>query len=533
MKKVNFFAFVSIRVLMAIGMLCLSLAHGITTETGKSFFAPQPLSSMLAPFTETFQNFAQGVDVQDAPRFSLNISPFYLQSSNAKELRRYFMPEGKDQLVIKGSQAPGTFDISGTWLKIAAHGANHNIELFDNSFASTFSISPQYKFFGVALHGAKHFGSFWVDVMLPVAQARFDLGSNEIISNSAIDSLDNVHEFQPVAGLIVFGGGAPETSKTEVPSDLFVLSGQQALQHHLWRYAKWSSDVLKKTGCGDLHLRIGVGQEKLHGFLKIVMPLSDKQRNEYIFEPQLGNGSCWGFGAGMGGQLNKEFDSWVSKGSLQGNCSYMRLLGNTQMRTFDIAPYGVLSRYLMIKSQQEDLIGTGGAEGHNYTAFGANALTRAVNVSAQGIFEGMLAASLTVANIDMGIRYNLYHAEQEKLSFRENFPMRTGVAHATGEYDNSFVTRHFFANPRINVHGNNQNAAAMVNVPDRILTNEDLDLNTATRPSCTKNSLSFSCSFKDMWHGSPVQCGVISGICLGGIGGLSDWFMGLSLSMAV
>lgn len=510
----------------ALLLLFTASASAITTETGKSFFAPQSLSTMLEPLSMNMQQFAH--ETEPAERFTLSVAPFYIKSNNSKDLRHYFFPEGKDELVIKGSEAPGRFDVSGTWLKIAGTNAAHaEAALLDNDFQSTLQINPVYEYLGANIQLRKHIERVWIEVQLPIAQAKVDHELNEFNLSGNVNDIDAVDMFDSAAA---YGLGKV---LQENPTTLYSISAVDALSQRVWEFNKLSKKKIKAAGVGDTIIKIGVGGAHGSVFAKVILPTSQKPTNEFMFEPQLGNGGHLGLGFGGRLVLSTEVEQLAARVGLLAEADYTHLFANHQMRTFDMEPYGVFSRYLMMKS----------ATPNTEPWFpGVNMLSKKCEISPHGTatlgFHGFFKKNKLYA----AVGYNLHHRQQESIDIVDAFEKKLAVSHASGCYEDDHAVFYLgqASIPAIAMHGNAGSRAGvggdprcLVN-PEKIITLDMLDRATATRPSSTTNFCSLSVGFDDRWHGQDMRLGLSGGLSVGAERtALATWMVALQLSLAL
>src|SRR5580692_4287 len=77
----------------------------LNAVSSKSFFMPRATGSDAVLTQAGFHNFIR--EHEPAERFFLSATGFYQESTNSKDLAKYFLPAGKSQLVIKGAFAAG------------------------------------------------------------------------------------------------------------------------------------------------------------------------------------------------------------------------------------------------------------------------------------------------------------------------------------------------------------------------------------------------------------------------------------------
>lgn len=502
--------FLRASILLFAALFCTSFVHGITTETGKTVMNHPVLANLLEPVYGQFRDFAARNEVAD--RFTLTAAPFYIESANPKNLRRNFMPEGKDELVIKGGDLPTPRDVSATWLKIAGtSAAGDDFALMHNAFSSRLTVEPRYSMYGAAFGLHKKIGSVFIQATVPLAEVQANLGVKEFIEGGNVESIDNVNLYDPAGG-----GGMVEN-----PNILYSVSAAEAFGKEYWKYNKLSSSPLKASGIGDVALRVGLDGAFGELFLCCVVPTSKRPTNAYIFEPLLGNGSHFGLGAGGALKLGKHLDFLNAQFSLRGEFDYTYLFENDQVRTFDLADRGSLSRYLLFKPDY-----AGNASLASYP--GVNILSKKCSVSPQGTVHLGVLCGLQQGKIRGSLQYQLAHQQQERIRVKENFDKRYDISHSSGS-DAAAAALEFYHAATISTHGDDQAMLGFFIAP---LTIDRLDLASATRPSSTVSSGVLSLGFEEMWHGSAVGINLFSGINFDHVPQrLCSWILGLQSSV--
>lgn len=498
---------------VALLLLAFPLAgHAITTDSGKTFFTPPPLGMLLEPVYGQFRDFAARNEPAD--RFTLTAAPFYIESTNPKNLRRTFMPEGKDELVIKGGNAVGDFDVSATWLKIAGTSAAPQGALMHNDFSSRLTMQPSYSMYGAAFGLHKKIGCVFIQATMPIAEVQTSLGLREFIEGGNVASIDDVDLYQTP------GGG----NMQENPNILYSTNATEALGQDLFKFNKLSSSPLKASGIGDVALRVGLAGEFGELFVCGVLPTSKRSTNAYAFEPLLGNGSHLGLGAGAALQLGKHLEALDAQLSLRGELDYTYLFENNQVRTFDLSDKGPLSRYLQFKSY--DIVNVAG---YLPAYAGVNILSKKCAVSPEGSVHLGLQAGIQKGKILCKLRYQFAHQQQENIRVKEGFDKVYAIGHTSAD-DRAEDANLIYPTATIGTHGDSQ--AHLVEVFTVPLSIEHLDLASATRPASSMSSGVVSVGFEDSWYGAPSSVGLFSGVNFDHAPGqVCSWVMGLQSTL--
>jgi hypothetical protein len=442
------------------------------------------------------------------------ITPFYMRSTNGSDLRHYFFPGSKDELVIKGSNAAaaGDCDVSGTWLNIVGtRPADPRFSLLQNNFQSTLQISPTYEYMGAHLHVRKQIGRYWSDVQLPVAGLTVNHNIKEYNMSGNVGRLEDVETYV-------------NNTSNEIkayPSPLYSVDATGAFSQPSWQYQKLSKKPLKHAGMGDATVKIGMNYGRVQFFTKFVIPTGQQQTNAFVFEPQLGNGGHLGLGTGATWTYVTKINYLDGILGLQGEFDCTYLFSNSQMRTFDVTDYGSFSRFLQFKI-------TNGAVGFIPSYAGVNTLTKKTTVSPRGDINAMLASSFVRKDIQFGFTYSLHGTLQESLKISDTFTQRYGASSTLGNTLGDSAPIKFSIGPSID------RSAAVAGMPNpgNIILIEDLDLSSATRPGSVTSQIAASFGFQKNWWSGDVGIHCTTGMSINHSNAtLSTWLIALQIGL--
>lgn len=186
------------------------------------------------------------------------------------------------------------------------------------------------------------------------------------------------------------------------------------------QYGKFRFCKKGKTGVANLDLILGydfIRKEcyRLGFYVKAVAPTGtklDASYAEYIFNPMVGNGARWELGGGIysHAELWSNDDDKSFMAYLEGYVGHV--FKRCQVRSFDLAGDGCLSRYMLLK----ELLLTGTTYSYNGHLINAiNFSTRNVDASIPVKGDASLKFVFRVRNWDMGVGYNIYGQSREKL----------------------------------------------------------------------------------------------------------------------
>jgi hypothetical protein len=489
-----------VRVIAAILLLAPLTASTITTDTGKSFFSPQPMSAMLAPQTAMFEEFARRTDT-DNERFFFSVTPFYTKSNAAKNLRRYFFPGGKDELLIKGSEAGAGADVSGTWLQIMGnnpvdpYGRGDEVGLLYNDIQSKISVNPVYENLGANLNFYKNLSNkVFIAAEIAVVQSKVTHGFTEYgVQNQGM---------RLATTRLVFNDYTLAPIREEPESRIYSLNATEAFTNPFRNYGKLATNSIKKTDVSDLAVKLGLHLGSGTLFAKIIVPTSQKPTAVYMFEPMAGNNSH--LGLGFGGSLGLEKNLTNVTLRLSSGGEYVYLFENTQLRTFDLTN-GAWSRYLLMR----DI-------GQRNSVPGANYLTLSTNVTPGHTVNWQANGGMQWKKLSLNIGYNFFFAQDESLSLSSanisnKFNIATGqLLDGGGGVAQAGMSNRFFPTATIvdaaGTYPGGAGANAGVAMADvSAITASNIQLQSAQQPAKLVSQLGISAGVEDMCCGLPVS----------------------------
>jgi hypothetical protein len=491
----------------------------VTTDNGKSYFAPQPIGVMLAPQTSQFEQFCR--ENKDEQRFFIAATPFFSRSNAGKELRRMFLPDGKDELVIAGSEAANAADadVSGTWLKIMGNdpvSADNKVGLLYNNFQSKISVDPLYEQMGTQFNFYTPIAErFFISVDGAFVQSKVMHKLTEVDVQNMTDRV-TTNKFLFIANNTAID---QTIERREPVSSLYSLNATEAFSNQNLLYGKLSTTPLKTEGLSDVNLKAGINFEHGSLFARMQLPTSKKSTAQYMFEPMTGSGSHWGFGLGGNLKLEAGLPSLGATLQLHNSVDYLYMLENTQRRTFDLADNGSWSRYLLMR----DIGGTNSTPGVNY-------LTLPATVTPGHTVNWQTRAGLKINKAIINLGYSFYFAEQEKIRVADNaISNKFNIASeqlvdlgAAVVGDNFVLNDRFFPTATIDKKAGNLVRAVNptpgtdrsplvdatdgeVLTSDRAISVKNLNLQSATQPAKLVSQVSLSVGTEQAWQGMPVS----------------------------
>ncbi len=425
-----------------------------------------------------------------SPRFTFGSVVQFESSTSDKNFAPYFLPGGKNNLVVSGAAVTTAKDISASWLQVVGeNGAGgpfaggDDVAQWFNEYSSVISLEPHFERTSAtaqARYGNKIGCMAWqLAVSLPVAQMRSTMRLKETNIEHQFASRSIVPQLN-VNGVLV-----------QSLQPQYSLSVVEALSNPNKRYGKISSHVLEARGLGDLSLDLSL---RPFSFLTLGvrgdLPTSEKATAEYLFEPLLGSNGHTNIAAYL--MAHKDvFHFSHGAVALRGYGQYQAQLSGSERRTFDLTASGPWSRYLLLLSYDNDAAVAGGQNAYAVDS-GVNILTRPVHVSLlQNVTLGArIEARFKAFSASVG--YSVFVREAEKLSLRGSMPEHTFIAGQFAPAGGVVAPEHkVFAGEKsganvvsvdqdilINVNAGNDPAANA----DLALTNADLNVRGASMP---------------------------------------------------
>ena len=470
-------------------------ARATTTTDGKSFFSPQPISTMLAPQTAMFEEFARRHSDGD-DRFFLSATPFYTRSNAGKNLRRLFFPGSKDELVIAGSQVPaGTdYDVSGTWLQIMGNNvdiiANDQTGIFYNNFQSKISINPFYENLGANFNFYKKLSKyFFITGEVAIVQSKiFHCFGEYNIQNQTT---------RQITQELIYQDATPSNIRQEPQSRLYSLNATEAFTNPFWQYGKLSTTPLTKEGVSDLALKAGLQFEQGSVFMKMIIPTSQKPTAIYMFEPLTGNGSHIGLGFGGALTVAQEYGDILL--SIYNRADYVYLFSNTQLRTFDLTN-GSWSRYLLMREL-----------GNVNSDPGVNYLTLSTQVTPGNTLNWQTNIGLQFNKIGLNFGYDFSFANEEHLKLNDNNSTKQFNI-ASEQLDkgslqgviNTFINSATISSPAGILLPRVIATRIIAQADATELTGENINLQSAQQPAKLVSQLNVSIEIEKIWKNLPT-----------------------------
>ena len=510
--------------LLSVLFVCLTTAAHAGQATSRSFFQPRTPSASHTDY-EIASEGVGGPVLRSQERsegvggFSINATAGYQASTNDSRFASYFLPNGKNNLTVKGANAPGDCDISAMWLQIVAEntlaepanifGARDPAHIFDvpkdasawiNQYASTININPRfssiYAMTQICYDNILCRIPWQLAIGIPVAEMRNTVQLRETNVQHAFPNRNLVPK------LLVFDDTAADIIQTIQPQ--YSLSAIEAFSNPTKRYGKISDCTRELRGVGDvsLELRVQPAPSVVIG-VRGEFPTAPKGTAEYLFEPLLGSN---GHGTlGVYATLHETLWRWQQLViDLKAHVHYQAQLSGTELRTFDLMQAGAWSRYLLLID----------ATRNPFSAVsGVNFLTRSTHVAVRNQGTAGMAFQANFKGVSASVGYGVFVREKERLSLRSQLSPTLFIAGQFAPLDQQ-------SPPRAAIYAGakdtniSQHIAVFQNAfgdPSEranaglALTNSDLDLQSAAMPQYLSHELNASLAFAGTINDQEVQ----------------------------
>lgn len=382
-----------------------------TTYTNKTFMnTPTPLDNIPLQYTSWHRLLKQGSNSDSAWGGTLQVAPFYGESTNDKGLGQYFGTNYKSEFVIN---FPGpTVDIDRRLLIHRWFDENGDPPT-PTTMKGTITLSPKQTSYGAMINYRQDLKNVRENLFLQI-NAPFYYVENDPrigIKNEERDTYTGSSK-----GLLDYFYGNYQQDAT--------LSDGKNIQTAL-THAKIDG-AHNKSGIANLEVELlyEFAQEKdyeLEGCVGLTLPTGNKPDGKSFFEPVVGNNKHWGIT--LGGQSSLNITRKAEE-SLEFLCSfkYSYLFKSDEKRTLgyrngiaiieDIAGSDVEDSPAVLPWAWYILGGQNGAKG---TFPLANILTRDVDVSPGGKLCGTTAMAYHKNNVTFDFGYSFISAEGEKV----------------------------------------------------------------------------------------------------------------------
>ena len=474
-------------------LVCLITCLPKTTTTaelrGKTFLNIRSQSANLARDMVGWQEFIYTICPQGFYS-ALSITPEYMQSFRSQKLAGYFF--ATDTLTISGSQVDnrGENDILADYFGLSpAFKSSVLLRPELQSGLIDFSMYAAYNTWYIRAHAP----FVWIETKIPMEETISFPGSDSNYPAqymAATEVVPPAQSFkQAISGTVPYGQVTEplQFGKIGCPSSIHKFSEPYVICG--WNF------VNRTRGTAGLQIRFGI-------------PTGNRPTAEFLFEPIVGNGHHWEFGAGFSGHgtiwevdSNHHFD-------LYAEIVITHLFSDQQLRSFDFnsteldCPFDndlFGSRYILIKEFEANGLYAG------KTIPAINRTTLCCDVSTRIQFDAVAMFAYIYKNYTINFGYEGWVRSKDSITLKECFPEMKfglkGISNATDALGNNNSDTQSNAT----LHGNNfSNQASVIDNPSPVfISSSDIDVSSgeATMGFTHKIFAHFSHS----WNKQPCQ----------------------------
>lgn len=344
-------------------LIGLFLIHNCQASS-KSFFRPRDISTDSA-LELSLVNYHRYHN--PAEWFSFYIKPFFMKSTNKKQLARYFLPNNKTCVTLDES---GHGNIDPLWFNLISPNGSF--------YTSRLSLAPERKVAGILFTLYAYITeSIWLG-----------------INTAAMHVTNNAH--------------LCETDRTQTGTIPGFENAYQAFNNPAWCAGKISACNLKIGGLDDIQFKLGYDILKNNDghtslYLVATAPTGKRPHSKYLFEPLVGskNGS---FGVGLNTEIELcDFKHRACAFIL--DFKYRYIFGATERRSFDLCNNGDWSRYLLVVTQDQLL----------NSQPGINLLTVSAHITPRSTIDLWTAINIPICDFNVELGYDFWWRQSEKI----------------------------------------------------------------------------------------------------------------------
>ena len=191
----------------------------------------------------------------------------------------------------------------------------------------------------------------------------------------------------------------------------------------VWKFGRFDFCPRSRTGLADIDAIAGwnfIESDCSHLglFVLTVVPTGNRPSAKYIFEPIVGSGRHWELGGGLSGHISmypNTRDRAFNMGLyFEGNITHM--FKTHQVRSFDFRENGLLSRYILLKEFNNDMV-------YNGNLINAiNFATRNCDVSVRAKADASCKLTIGCNGWVADLGYNIYFRDCESICIKTDCP---------------------------------------------------------------------------------------------------------------
>jgi len=490
------------RLLLCMHMITPLLFASCDSSTDITIFNAQNLSQSLSletalqSFKVSYKGQGPGGGAKNKTWLYTDWSIFYFQSFNGTNQAKAFFPDDQASIIIGQNNDS---DVSSSWIGVLSSPSD--------PFESIVSINPFRQVWGGTFKALVDFGALfpdlesalknmWTSIYVPVTHVKHNLNLTE---------------------QLLGGVGLTPGFQTAI----------QALNSPEYQFGILAVNVLTATAPDDMQWRLGWNFHRAKNTFAslsfvLFIPLGKRNTARYLFEPTVGNGGHWGPGLSLVGS----YAFWNTprvRASLTAEMRWNYLMNGTERRTFDLTN-GDWSRFLLVASINNTLD----------PIPGVNFLTRDASVTPRNTLDFLLSLNYNREPFTMEVGYDLWWKQRERVTLPAN---SQPLAFAIPAFTQSLVPgqslqaviysltgccpKTSFSQAQI-CQGVPQPNGLPTDATPIAITNSDLNLSSATKPSTVYMKIYAGCMYsaKEM----PAAVGFCGSVEVNGpVNALRQW----------
>lgn len=528
MRKENTLRISILYLVSAAALLCMGSVE-LCAVTSRSHFSSRPQFQSASPEMVSAFRYQKNIAEKSSWGGSFQAVLFGGASTDSNDLAEYLMPFGASSVSVREDlTADGDKTLHAQHFNILSDNffkdgrlVMHTNPPIQDAFKSSIRMRPQEWSVGLGfryhqiLFNRKSNNPWWMSISSPLVHVERDVRLQETIEN------DGGGLAQVIGATSMYQISDPLTEPETVGAIQGLQSSMQsALMQPAWLYGKISSKELSRTGFADVEVKVGnvVYQSPsvmLDVYAGVLFPTGNKDKNHYLFAPQVGNGRHLG---AMGGGTfewvlkSAEHGSWGFKYEAAMNLQY--LFANTQKRSFDLngKPWSRYAEVYIDKTQATRakalmLMAT------KESAFlypllatpGINVFTQDMHVTPGFNFTWNNGFVATHKSWNFEAGYNLYARESESVHLKHGWTEGAALKAPDGAGATN-PARDITASAVLNQLMPTTTVKSILNYDDSVIKQSDLNLRSAAHPSYVSHTLYGSCGYRCEDSRLPIGC---------------------------
>lgn len=372
----------SIKILVG-ALLVVSAAHAEVSDTDRTFISTN--RSRDRHIQASLAHALISTKADDRANGTLQVSPFFSQTTNGKRLGRALGLDGNDRFTVNNLAGAAATGVRADYF---IHGAADDL-------SGAVGIKPQQHVYGAHLNYFQHLDGIteglFLSIHAPLIHVKND--GKLTVDNDSVGNIENFFR----------GNYSNDTVGTK----------QDKLKN-----GKFAQGGHSKTGIADIEATLGWNffqDDRSHAGINIaaIFPTGNRSSGEYAFEPLVGN-HHWGIGAGF----NADVTLWQENEhslKLLLETDYRYLFEDTQKRVSNIVGNTTLQHYRNVGR-----ITTAAVGAENRLQPFANVATLDYKIKPGSQIDALAAFSYSNTSVTLDLGYNLFFKQAEDGSLKSN-----------------------------------------------------------------------------------------------------------------